>query len=219
MTSYAGKTDRRHPRHWNACLRPPDLVHGCLVKLALLGTLNDVSSWLFLTRLCWDFSISLDHLLLFFVLLVHPPSHSLLSLFPSSFLVSVIPGASLLLVTILACAINPESIPFKMLVSVTTLSSVLALAGFTSAAFYKRETTSISLYAYGGTLGGLNVFYADSLAYVGFVSPVGASITSNITCKSKFKHQILNPILVLTFLSQRGRLRRYCCLDHHRQFY
>jgi hypothetical protein len=106
-----------------------------------------------------------------------------------------------------------------MLVSVNTLPSFLALAGFTSAAFYKRETTSISLYAYGGTLGGLNVFYADSLAYVGFVSPVGASVTSNITGKSKSKHQVLNPILVLSFPSQLGRLRRYCCLDHHRQFY
>ncbi|KAH6714083.1 hypothetical protein DL95DRAFT_449242 [Leptodontidium sp. 2 PMI_412] len=68
-----------------------------------------------------------------------------------------------------------------MLFSATTLSSVLALAGLASAKFYKRATTKISLYTYGGTLGGLNVFYADGLAYVGSASPAGASVASNIT--------------------------------------
>lgn len=92
-----------------------------------------------------------------------------------------------------------------MLFSATTLSSVLALAGLASAKFYKRATTKISLYTYGGTLGGLNVFYADGLAYVGSASPAGASVASNITCK--FKSPFLQfpssqSILTLTFHSQ-----------------
>lgn len=69
-----------------------------------------------------------------------------------------------------------------------TLTLFTSLLGLTSAvalrkgAINKRAAETSALYAYGQNISGLEIFYGDGLAYIGYTRPTWLTSTSNITC-------------------------------------
>ncbi|KAI9645250.1 hypothetical protein NHQ30_005985 [Ciborinia camelliae] len=77
-----------------------------------------------------------------------------------------------------------------------TSSLLLLCGGLTASAavIEKRTTGSFHLYAYGGKIGGLPIYYSDGNAFIGHKAPSGSSVNTNITfAQSSSSEWIITP--------------------------